>query len=74
MFAFLSKKIGIPNNTKLECIAWSLDQGWIACGGEKGMLKILKLEDAKQVPQAAQAGQSTQSNLPVNQTLEGFSF
>lgn len=81
MFAYLSKKIGIPNNTRVECIAWSTEQGWIACGGEKGLLKILKLEDQKlalaQANPSNLATQTTQaganSNLPVNQTLEGHS-
>ncbi len=35
-----SKKIAIPNNAKLKCIAWNGEQGWIACGSEQGMLKV----------------------------------
>ena len=86
MFAYLSKKVGIPNNTRVECIAWSSEHGWIACGGEKGLLKILKLEDQKQAASQPQQNLSTQTtqvsqggqaaaggNLPVNQTLEGHS-
>ncbi|WAR17526.1 WDR35-like protein [Mya arenaria] len=44
MFVYLSKKIAIPNNTKLRCVSWNKDQGYIACGGEDGLLKVLKLE------------------------------
>jgi WD repeat-containing protein 35 len=44
MLVYLSKKIAIPNQLKLNCISWNRDQGWIACGGEQGLLKVLKLE------------------------------
>ena len=37
-------QIAIPNNVKLKCISWNKDQGFIACGGEDGLLKVLKLE------------------------------
>jgi hypothetical protein len=35
-----SKKIAIPNGVNLRCLSWNLDQGWIACGGENGLLKV----------------------------------
>ncbi len=75
MFAYLSKKVGIPNNIRVECIAWSSEQGWIACGGEKGLLKILKLEEQKPAGLLPQSTVSSQggAGLPVNQTLEGHS-
>lgn len=37
-------QIAIPNNTILKCVSWNKDQGFIACGGEDGLLKVLKLE------------------------------
>lgn len=40
MFIYLSKKIAIPNGVRLRCISWNADQGWIACGGETGLLKV----------------------------------
>ena len=40
-------QIAIPNNTKLNCIAWDKDNGHIAVGGEKGLLKVLKLDSGK---------------------------
>ena len=37
-------QIAIPNNTPLRCVSWNREQGYIACGGEDGLLKVLKLE------------------------------
>ncbi|KAL5040558.1 hypothetical protein RTP6_007573 [Batrachochytrium dendrobatidis] len=45
MFIYLSKKIAIPNCANLRAVAWNNDQGWIACGGNDGLLKVLKLEN-----------------------------
>ncbi len=42
MFSYLAKKVAIPNNTTLEVISWNGSQGWIACGGAKGLLKVRK--------------------------------
>ena len=41
---FLIYKIAIPNNVRLRCLAWNREHGYIACGGEDGLLKVLKLE------------------------------
>uniref|UniRef100_A0A4X1U5C2 WD repeat-containing protein 35 n=1 Tax=Sus scrofa TaxID=9823 RepID=A0A4X1U5C2_PIG len=71
MFFYLSKKISIPNNVKLKCISWNKDQGFIACGGEDGLLKVLKLET--QTDDAKLRGLAAPSNLSMNQTLEGHS-
>jgi len=68
MFVYLSKKIAIPHNLALQVVAWNSAQGWIACGGESGLLKVLKLESSSENP--AKAG-GAQSNLSMNQTLEG---
>ena len=38
------QKIAIPNGAKLDSLSWNKEQGWIACGGEGGLLKVLKLE------------------------------
>lgn len=40
MFIYLSKKIAIPNGTKLDSLAWNPTQGWIACGGSHGLTKV----------------------------------
>jgi WD repeat-containing protein 35 len=66
MFVYLSKKIAIPHNLALQVVAWNSAQGWIACGGESGLLKVLKLESSD----TSKAG-GAQSNLSMNQTLEG---
>eukprot|EP01147_Barroeca_monosierra_P005562 gene5562-8932_t len=63
MFVYLSKKIkvALPNPIPLDAIAWNHEHGWIACGGEEGLLKIIKIESDK----------GSKSNLTMNQTLEG---
>lgn len=37
-------QIAIPSNTRLNCLSWNKDHGYIAVGGEDGLLKVLKLE------------------------------
>eukprot|EP00747_Dinoflagellata_sp_TGD_P185914 gnl/TRDRNA2_/TRDRNA2_42708_c0_seq1.p1 gnl/TRDRNA2_/TRDRNA2_42708_c0~~gnl/TRDRNA2_/TRDRNA2_42708_c0_seq1.p1 ORF type:complete len:1239 (+),score=279.59 gnl/TRDRNA2_/TRDRNA2_42708_c0_seq1:153-3869(+) len=68
MFVYLSKKIAIPHNLSLQVVAWNSAAGWIACGGESGLLKVLKLESPSEAPAKASGAQS---NLSMNQTLEG---
>ena len=70
MFIYLSKKIAIPNGVNLASAAWNQDQGWIACGGEGGLLKVLKL-DTQQGGDARVKGVAAPSDLSMNQTLEG---
>ena len=70
MFIYLSKKIAIPNYTRLQCISWNKGHGWIACGGEDGLLKVLKLE-VQAVKNSKVRGLAAPSNLSMNQTLEG---
>ena len=67
MFIYLSKKIAIPSNIKLKSLNWNTEQGWIACGGENGLLKVLKLENAS----ATGSDGKPASSLSMNQTLEG---
>ena len=68
MFIYLSKKIAIPNNTKLKCVGWNKEHGYIACGGDDGLLKVLKLESGRD---GKVKGLAAPSNLSMNQTLEG---
>ncbi|KAG8232917.1 hypothetical protein J437_LFUL011026 [Ladona fulva] len=70
MFIYLSKKIAIPNSTQINCLAWNKEFGFIACGGEDGMLKVLKLDSGKD---NKVKGLAAPSNLSMNQTLEGHS-
>lgn len=74
MFIYLSKKIAIPNNNKVRALAWSFDHGFIACGGENGLLKVLKLDTSDQegvAGKGASKGLAAPRNLSMNQTLEG---
>jgi len=59
----------MPHNTKVERVAWSVEDGLLAVGGEKGLLKVIKFEDKKPVLAAGAAGSSTNVNLQTNQTL-----
>jgi WD repeat-containing protein 35 len=68
MFVYLSKKVALPSETHiLRALSWNQEEGWIACGGKNGLLKVIKLEP----PVAPAPGQAPQSNLSMNQTLEG---
>lgn len=40
-------QIAIPNNIRLRSVAWNREHGYIACGGEDGLLKVLKLDSGK---------------------------
>ncbi|CAK8696268.1 unnamed protein product [Clavelina lepadiformis] len=72
MFVYLSKKIAIPNNVPIECLSWNKEQGYIACGGGDGLLKVLKLETSAS-KDAKVRGLAAPSNLSMNQTMEGHS-
>jgi len=53
MYVFLAKKIAIPKKAVLSCVAWNSDHGWIACGGEGALLKVVRLDAQKsEVPMA----------------------
>lgn len=67
MFVYLSKKIAIPNGVQLQCIAWDKEFGFLACGGDNGLLKLVRLDSSNKQQQQQQQN----SNLSVNQTLEG---
>ena len=70
MFIYLSKKIAIPNGVRLTSLNWNAMNGWIVCGGESGLLKVLKLDSGKQTADKGK-GSAAPSNLSMNQTLEG---
>lgn len=71
MFIYLSKKIPIPYNLHVKCLSWNKDEGFIACGGEDGFLRVLKLDT--HTDDAKLKGLAAPSNLSMNQTLEGHS-
>ncbi len=64
MFAYLSKRLPFPHRPKLTAVAWNTNEGWIALGGDKGLLKVLKLDTNRR-------GRSGPSNLTMNQALDG---
>ena len=68
-FVYLSKKIAIPNGVKLKSLNWNTVNGWIVCGGENGLLKVLKLDSGRTTDKSK--GMAAPSNLSMNQTLEG---
>jgi len=55
----------------VQVVAWNSAQGWIACGGERGLLKVLKLDAPADTTQTKGATAQGQGNLSMNQTLEG---
>ncbi|XP_072314070.1 WD repeat-containing protein 35 [Eucyclogobius newberryi] len=71
MFIYLSKKIAIPNHINLKCVSWNKDQGFIACGGDDGLLRVVKLDS--QTDDARLKGLAAPSNLSMNQGLDGHS-
>jgi WD repeat-containing protein 35 len=62
MLVYLSKKIALPSGVRLSCVSWSNAKGWLACGGENGLLKVLLVDR----PKNGDGG-----NLSMNQTLTG---
>ena len=52
----------MPNNTMLNVVGWNQEKGYLAAGGDQGLLKVLKLESGK-----GQGG----GNLSMNQNLQG---
>ena len=53
-------------------MAWHKTKGFIACGGDDGLLKVLKLE-VTPCKDSALKGLAAPSNLAMNQSLEGHS-
>ncbi|CCW60259.1 unnamed protein product [Phytomonas sp. EM1] len=65
MFAYFSKRIAIPSGTNVTAVGWNETQGWFACGGEGGLLKVMKVDSGTQAQK--------NGSLSINQTLEGHS-
>lgn len=66
MLIYLSKKIAIANQ-KVKTVCWSTNHGFIACGAENGLLKVLKLDNSE----SKYSNLNLPKNLSMNQTLEG---
>ncbi|KAL9655557.1 hypothetical protein ABK040_002224 [Willaertia magna] len=68
MWVYLNKKVSIPNGLRLNNISWNGYHGWIACAGEQGLLKVLKLETKSD---SHHRGVTAPTTLEFNQTLYG---
>jgi WD repeat-containing protein 35 len=79
MLAYLSKKIALPSQTNVNCLSWNREHGFIACGGDNGLLKVLKLESHCELQTGSESPidlgkePSGTQNVSMNQTLEGHS-
>lgn len=67
---WMASQIAIPNDTLLAALSWHKAKGFIACGGEDGLLKVLKLEVAPSKDSKLK-GLAAPSNLSMNQSLDG---
>ena len=72
MFVYLTKKIALANQKKIYCLSWSQQHEFIACGGDNGLLKVLKLDGQHMSDQKTESDQQPKF-LSMNQTLEGHS-
>ncbi|TKR82028.1 hypothetical protein L596_015808 [Steinernema carpocapsae] len=78
MYVYLTRKISMPANKTLHCVAYMQNKGYVAAGGMEGLLKVFKMIDnpvgkgssAREVKNVPLPGTS---NLETNQTLEGHS-
>lgn len=41
---YFSLKISVPNDTQVTSLSWHAGEGWLAVGGDNGLLRVLKLE------------------------------
>ena len=71
MFVYLSKKIAVPNGIPISTLCWNQIDDFIGIGGEKGMLKVLRLEKPQDTKENRIKGLSAPSNLEMNCQLEG---
>ena len=69
-FAVLTKKVALPNNSRLHCVSWNQEHGWLAAGCDGGILKVLKFEVEK-TDESSLKGVAAQLKMSMNQNLEG---
>ena len=71
-YAFLAKKVAIPDGKRVRVLSWDPEGGWLASGGDDGMLKVLKLELDESLEATTHArGVTAATKLSINQPLEG---
>ncbi len=70
----------MPKNVQLASVSWESADGWLASGGETGLLKVLRLDGVWERAAAAAAAKSgagnaqsaaISNNMKLNQTLDG---
>ena len=71
-------KIHIPHNAQLHTIAWNNRQGFVAVGGENGLLKVLRLDvppkitsNSDPLSAAAASAANDPNQFTMNQSLAG---
>jgi WD repeat-containing protein 35 len=69
MLLYLNKKIAVPHGLNVRSVAWNHVDGWIAFGGDNGVLKVLSMEPADGA-ESRLMGVGAPSNLTMNQPLE----
>lgn len=45
--SFGNLQVAIPPSTKINALAWNKEDGYIAVGGDGGLLRVLKLDSGK---------------------------
>ncbi|CAG7816899.1 unnamed protein product [Allacma fusca] len=73
MFAYLSKKLEMPYGSNVVSVAWSTSGGFLACGCDTGLIKVLKIEVVEQEQENGKPKGylAAPTNISKNQTLEG---
>jgi hypothetical protein len=59
----------MPHPVPLHAVGWDALRGFVACGGEKGLLKVLRL-DPSETTDVRVCGVASKTELAMNQTLE----
>jgi len=72
-YASLTKKVAIPDGKRVRVLSWDPEHGWLVCGGDDGMLKVLTLEPENSDPQTKARGVAAATKLGMNQNLEAHS-
>jgi WD repeat-containing protein 35 len=70
-YASLVKKVAIPDNKRVRCLAWNPEHGWLSAGGEDAMLRVFTLEPEVNEAATNARGVAAATKLGMNQPLEG---
>ena len=70
-YASLVKKVAIPDNKKVRCLAWNPEHGYLSAGGDDSMLRVFTLEPEVNEAATNARGVAATTKLGMNQPLEG---